>query len=454
MHPKTGLSLALSLLLLSLLACTWIPGPASPAPEDTIATSVAATLAAGGPGPSPSPGGSAETAPSPTDAPVETPTPEPAHLQVAYVSDGDLWLWSEGAAPVSLTSLGDVSSVRISDDGQRLAFTRRVDPLHQEIRAVNSDGSNTRTLVSSADFESLAVDSEAVATYPASLDWVPGSHLLTFNTYPAYEGPGYFLANDLHQVDADSGTLNTLLAPGLGGEFQYAPDGSQMALVKPDQISLLNPDGTGRLDLLSFPLIYTYSEYALYPQPVWLPDSSAVRVIIPPQDPLGDPSAETTLWHLPADGSAPTALLNFLTVPFFASPAQLSPDGAQLAYQVPIGAPADNTSELHLRAADGSGDTIYATGQLNFEAWSPDGSRFIYTGSGGSSPQIGQLGSPPQPLSGTSLVRNVRWIDNRQFLYLNRAGSSWELWLGSIDAPAQLLASSSGNDLISYDFTR
>jgi hypothetical protein len=443
--------LPLTALLLASLACTLLPSTPAPDPGDRVATSVAATLAAGEAAPTPTPDAADQTlVPTETAAP-DTPTPEPDLLRVAYVSGGDAWLWTEGGASVQLTSLGDVNRVALSDDGARAALGRQIDPTHQEIWVVSTDGSGLKALITVSDLEEMQSHDDAVATLPAQLDWVPGTHTVAFNTRPVFEGPGYILANDLRLVEADTGALTTLLEPGFGGEFHYAPDGSRIALVLPDQISLIDPDGTNRHDVLSFPYIYTYSEYALYPRPVWRPDSSALRVVIPPQDPLGDPSAATTVWHLPADGSAPTTLATMVTSPYFAHPPRLSPGGDQLAYLVDLGDPADNNRELHTAAADLSTDAVYATGPLSFEAWSPDDLHFVYT-ENGANPQVGEIGTAPQPISGAVQVRDVEWVGDRRYLYNNRDGSSWELWLGSLDNPNALLASSS--ELIPYDFIK
>lgn len=452
MKKLSTLILPLSALVLAGLACTLLPGSPTPDPDDQIATSVAATLTAGGGNPTAIPEDGDPTQPPTETSPPASPTPEPDLLQVAYVSDGEAWLWTEGSASTKLTSFGDVNRVVISDDGSRVAFVRQIDPAHQELWAVNADGSDPRSLITVSDLEGMSSHEDAVSTLPAQLDWVPGTHTLAFNTRPTFEGPGYILANDLRLVDVDTAALSTLLAPGFGGEFHYAPDGSRIALVVPDQISLIDPDGTNRADVLSFPYIYTYSEYALYPRPVWQTDSTGLRVVIPPQDPLGDPAATTTVWDLPADGSPPSTLFTMVTAPYFAHPPRLSPGGDQLAYLVQIGDPADNNRELHTAAADGSGNSIYATGPLNFEAWSPDDAHFVFTESG-SNPRVGEIGAAPQPITGAVKIRDVSWIGDRRYLYLNRDGSSWELWLGSLDAPNALLASSSG-ELISYDFTK
>lgn len=447
MSPKIGTRTALFVLFAASLACTLVPGSSPPGPGDPVATSVAATLSARETSPPPEPDAT-EIPPGPTPS----PTPEPLPLQVAYVREGEVYLWSEGGAAAPVTALGDVNGVKISDDGQILAVIRQLDPTTQEIWAVSTDGSDPRVLVSAADLEGMSSHEDAISTHPGDLDWVPGTHTLAFNTHPVFEGPGLFLADDLRLVNADSGDLTTLLPPGSGGKFKYSPDGSKLALITPEQISVINPDGTGRVDLFSFPFIYSYSEYALYPNPVWVPEGSALRVVIPPQDPLGSPGEKSVVWHLPTDGSSPSRLGEFLTVYYFVHRPRLSPDTEQLAYQAPSsGDPGDRISELHLTAVDGTGDILYDSGQLTFHAWSPDSSHFIYSQEG-SPPQVGRRGARPQAIRGAGLIRDVRWVDQDRYLYLNRDSGAWELWQGDLDGPNLLLDSTPGNSM-PYDFT-
>ena len=146
-----------------------------------------------------------------------------------------------------------------------------------------------------ADFAGMKTRREAISAVPSQLEWKPGTHILAFNTRMTFEGPGLFLGDDHRLVDADSGALSLLLAPGNGGDFYYSPDGAKIALTLPEEILVVDADGTNRLSLLSFPFVITYSEYAYYPPVSWAPDSSFLRAAIPPADPLAAPADPTAI---------------------------------------------------------------------------------------------------------------------------------------------------------------
>jgi hypothetical protein len=444
MSRAIRLSISLSILLAASLACQLLP-PSEPtiAPEDAIATSVAATLAA-------SEGTAATEEPA---IPPEEPAPEtPPLLRVAFVKDGDVWYWQEGGAPSLLADLDNVVQVYLSDDGQLVAFVRENDYYYQEIYAVNTDGSNLRPLVSLADFENMVTEPNAVSAVPYRIDWVPGTHTLAFNTRQTFEGPGLMLPDDLRLVDADTGNQSILLAAGSGGNFYFSLDGSAIALVTGTQISVVNSDGSGRRDLLSFPNVITYSEYIYYPPVAWSQDGSFLRTVIPPHESLAVPAQPTTIWHLPSDGSPPSTLLSITMVPFFQQAAVISPDLSQVAFLTDVNPDTPAILDLHIANLDGSSDVIYTNGAYRFDGWSQDSGYFLYT-ENGQNPRIGRLGDSPQLFSGVTLMVNPRWVDESRFLYLNRLSSSWELWLGDQGgAPAMLLASTTGEEKISFDF--
>jgi hypothetical protein len=266
-----------------------------------------------------------------------------------------------------------------------------------------------------------------------------------------FEGPGLVTPDELRQVNADTSSLSVLIPPGQGGDFYYSPDGSKIALVRSDQISVVNADGSNRIDLLTFPMIMTYSEYLLYPDVVWTPDSSAIRAAIPPSDPLAEPPDLTTVWHIPADGSPPSTLMTMATIPFFQDRAEISPNAGRVAYQVPVVGQIPNLAELHISDVDGSGDIAYETGALVFEAWATDGGYFVFSQADNSSASVGQEGAAPSPFVGAHPVTDVRWIDASRFLHLKRDTGNWQLWLQPASGPSTLIANTAG-DRISYDF--
>jgi hypothetical protein len=196
---------------------------------------------------------------------------------------------------------------------------------------IRFDGSGERELVSSDQFLTLKNNVNAISAEPYIFSWVPNSHTLAFNTSPIFDGPGMMINNDLHLVDADSGVLTTLLTAGNGGVFYYSPDGTQIALVHPENISLINADGSNRRNnALVYDPILTYSEFQYYAEPQWAPDSSFLRVAIPPQDTLGNSTEPTTIWHIPTDGSSAGVAGHVFTSAL--SSVTFSPDLAWIAY--------------------------------------------------------------------------------------------------------------------------
>ncbi len=435
-------------LFSAALACTLFPTPEPEPPPvaNSVATSVAATLAADDEEPASIP----ESESIPTASPGSIAA-VPALLRVVYIKNGNVWVWQEGGAPLSLTSTGDAAQAAISDDGMWVAFTRQIDPNRQSLWVMNTDGSGLLELVSTSDFDMMVTHPDALSAVPYTVDWVPGTHTVAFNTRLTFEGPGLILNNDLQLVNTDTAVLTQLLAPGDGGEFHFSPDGSLIALVTPEQISVVDASGGSRRDLLSFPVVLTYSEYNFYPVPIWTPDGSALRVAIPPADSLGDPSAPTRLWHLPVDASGGSTLFRFVTVPSFISPPSISPDASRIVYLAPLSGGGPNDVELHIANVDGSDNLIYDTGNLIFESWSPDAVHFSYSMQG-NNPKIGRLGNPPLSLAGVTMIRELRWVNENSFLYLNRLSGSWELWRRELGTPGNLIDSTTG-DFIPYDFT-
>jgi Tol biopolymer transport system component len=380
-----------------------------------------------------------------------SPTPEPPPLlKIVYVKNGDVWYWEEGGPHLAITALGDVVEAYLSDDGLLAAFVRQHDWNNQEIYVVNTDGTNLHPLVTLADFATMVLHPDAISAVPYRIDWIPGTHILAFNTRMTFEGPGLILPDELRLVDADTTTLSVLLSPGTAGDFYYSPDGTQIALVNATSISVVDSDGTNRQELLTFPHIITYSEYMYYPPVSWSQDGSYLRAAIPPHDPLEVPAAPTDIWHLPVDGSPPTTLSTITPAPFFHQIAALSPDMTKVAYIVVITPGAPPVVDLQIASSDGGSDDTYANGPYDFESWSMDNDHFIYT-ENGHNPRIGRLGYPPLDLTGITFMVNSTWVDESRFLYLNRLSGSWELWLRELGTPGTLITSTTG-DMIHYDY--
>ncbi|MGH2619143.1 MAG: hypothetical protein ACRDHG_01055, partial [Anaerolineales bacterium] len=132
-------SLALFGLLGLLAACNY-PGTATaPTAESLAATAGPLPAASATPSQTPSPF-------PPTPSPSATPPPPVLHL--SYVEDGDLWALEPGAAPVRLTTSGNVSELRLASDGELIVYVV-VDANFEfvEMRRIGFDGTGDRRLI-------------------------------------------------------------------------------------------------------------------------------------------------------------------------------------------------------------------------------------------------------------------------------------------------------------------
>jgi hypothetical protein len=461
MFPRLKMLIILCILLLAVPGCDFLPAP-DPGPEadieGSISTSVAATLMAEesveeSEGVEPDTSPKIESTGEAVLLPTDTPEPlilELITLEAAYIRDGNVYYWEEGFPSLMLTSSGDAFDVRISGDGNVVAFTSGPDWYHQELWAINSDGSNLRLLVDQTTLDSYITNRNAVSARIYSFEFKPGTHQVAFNTQLTFEGPGLFINDDLRIVDADTTALATILTPGNAGNFFYSPDGTKVGLVTSNQVSVVNADGTGRIDLLAFPVVITYSEYNYYPPLYWTEDGSAIRVVIPPEDPMASPPELTRVWHLPADGSPPTTLMSMVTVAFPLNSTTLSKFAERVAYRVQITTGDPPIFDLHLANADGSGDVVYATGPISFHGWGTNGEYFLFADAD-PNPKVGQYGAGSTPLASVTKLINASWANPSQFLFQSKNGANFELWLGEVGSPSTLI-DSTPSGLISYDF--
>ncbi|MBI9052085.1 MAG: PD40 domain-containing protein [Anaerolineaceae bacterium] len=379
----------------------------------------------------------------------------PAELRLVYTdTSSNLFSWTEADGVNSLLATGDIMGPRLSDDGQWIVFIRTTDYIHYNLWIIGFDGIGERILVSSDQFLSLSNHPDAPGAAPYIYSWVPGSHTLAFNVSPKFEGPGLLINDDLHLVNAESGMLSTLLAPGDGGVFYYSPDGSQIALVTPENISLINADGSNRRDnVLTYDPVLTYSEYMYYAEPKWADDSSFLRVAIPPQDPLGDLTQQTTLWHIPTDGSAAGIAGHVLIAPL--TSVNLSPDLSWIAYLDYFGDPSDNRRNLHFNNFSGTADHIYTTGEVRINAWNPDSNHLVYTNYDVENTKYADKDGGETLLIPVGSANSISFINENTYIYLRNAGTEWQLAHGNLDGTQTMIASMpwpGGDRLPNYSF--
>jgi len=381
----------------------------------------------------------------PAWCPIETTPPSVSgKLRVAYASQDNLWLWDEGRSTQQLTTSGDIQRISVSDDGQIIAFTRKLDENHQELWAINADGSNERRLVSVREFSTLDGSTDALGVLPANLQWEPGTHHLTFDTYPIYHALWVYEPMIFWQVDVDTGKISP--APYSGGYTAYSPDGKKVVIYNMIGLSLMHVDGTNlREDILDPYQGIALGESYYDPSPYWASDSSSLLVALPDQEDIFDNNTTTTVWRVLVEGT-PEKLGTWRA---FSPSVWFSPDQTYMAYWFN-----GNQRELHLaqisrQTVNNTLDAVYIRGEMiDILTWSPDSRHFIFQmGNPGNQSQffyIGDICQRPVKLplnvggdftwvSGGGIAA---WVDASRFLIevgLLDTDDQWELHLGKYD---------------------
>jgi hypothetical protein len=444
---------ALVAFIMATLACG-VPGPTPTLDEEILKAAVASTLTAAAPS---APTGETLQAPEPqppaTTQPGIPPTsPTPAVLRIVYTNGGDVWLIEGSNPPFQLSSVGSVDQVLISSDGMKVVFTRRTTfDTPAEIRSINVDGSGEAVIMTPAQLDTIFPLGDFLHNDLANIAFVPGTHKLMFNTRAIPEGPGLIKHDNILLLDADTGVVTTLFPPGEGGDFSLSPDGSQLAIILPSSISLVNIDGTNlRPMLVEYTPVMTYSEFMYYAQPVWTADSSALGVAIPSEDFLS-PNISGTVWHLSSQGGSVvnvgTISGDFYFPQTFSTPL-LSSDLLRVAFWRDTAT--TNIRDLYLANPDGSAQTVYATGELQWLGWAPDSTHFIYSFGGPMNLQLGVVGGAPTAIGSCN---DLRWIDDISFLCLSGSKGSWTLMKGEIGGVLVPIISPAG-DFVTYDFNQ
>lgn len=435
-------------LVVGALACTLSGSGGSHVDEKAVATQVSGTLTALAPTERVAP------APSVTSEPTDEPVPpsEAGGAAIVYIDDGQPWMLRHGETARQLSDVRNLFDVLISDDGARVVMLRRDPsdgPPPAEVLAVNADGSGQTSLLTPATFNALYDHEGFLHNDLGSIAFIPGSHDLLLNTRAVPEGPGLIKYDDLLRLDGETGELATLLPPGEGGDFLVSPDGSRVAVVKPDSIGLLDPDGSNSLpDLIPYEPVITYSEFQYYAQPVWSRDGLQLGVAIPSSDILDDdPRGE--IWQVAKDGSDARSRGAFAGDFYFEQQrggSLLSPTLDHVAFFRRTG----DERIMVLSAIEEPVEQVYDRQVTRWNGWSPDGRHFIYGTGDPASAKRGAWGTDPIPMpSGTE----YRWLSVDAFLYLTGERGDWTLSRGNLGGGTMTLVSPIA-EFVQYDFAR
>ena len=384
------------------------------------------------PGPTVSP---TRVSPSPTPmaapaTPSPTPTLKPTMLRVAYHGGSlssccHIMLWTEGKGSRQLADTTGIEGIRISDDGQVIAYTSRNSHGIYEIWAVDADGTNHRLVVGEDYVQNLPP-----VQWRQSFDFAPASHTLYFVT-DQY---------DLRRVNADSGSPGLVLEAGKGGFFNFSPDGQWMTLYHPRELVLAHSDGSAARVVYEWGLDVGVDTKG--PEIIWAPDSTGFRMVTP-TGPQGDRNS-MTVRYFPVNGN-PVKQMSY-TGPYGAN---LSPDGRTVVYlnygQMPI--------EVHTVTMDGK-DSVYdsfTNVNTRFMGWAPDSKHFMLNLSKEDLrlevPYLCAIGEQPVKLTDTDDANAVVWVDAQRVLFDRRG---WSLHLQRAGTPSILLDANASS---TFDYT-
>jgi WD40-like Beta Propeller Repeat len=462
----------LLLLALGALACSLTGSRAPTNAPDALATSGAATLTALAPqaasatpsaapaaSSTPAAAASAASAVPATAAVTVAATTEvsataaatvavAAGCKLAYADQGTLYCLPDSGTPQTLATGSGLFGPALSPDGSLIAYqvviTEGVTQLW--VASVSEGGAAPHVLVGQDQLPSA--DASQINS-PNHYAWLAGTHTLVFDTRylptSGPGGPGEYINADLWKVEADSGALTALLPAKQAGAFAASPNGHTLSVSRATGLDLIDADGSHHHnDLIAFPAIVTYSEYAYKPQAEWSADGSYFTVGIPTQDPMA-PNAAITFYKVSADGTVKLLGSHPGNYVFGGSiPPQIAPDGAHVVYtQVD---PAGGPEALHMLTIQSNpmGDNAFdsQTGPGGW-GWSPDSQVYAYTvvpGSGGGKAYATGPGveSPHTFADSLTALKDLRWVNGNTVVFLGQiGGSAWSLYRqGSGDDPS------------------
>jgi hypothetical protein len=381
--------------------------------------------------------------------PTKEETAGISSLTVSFVdSSRNLFVWREGtAAPVELVNSGDVVESHVSSDGSLIAFIRSSDYSNYDLDVINSDGSNQRTLISTAQFNALPRPDYATGVGPNLVVWESGSHILGFNTRAVLEGPGLLVPGTFYTLDVDSGTLQQLIHTEDGFSFSFSPDGNFIAISRPTGVDLYHSDGSlAAANAVTFNSVNTASEYAWTPNIFWKNDSSSFCTVIAPEEPWVDDPGPSVVWRVSNTGTA--AMIYSGQMSFFPMGiASFSPDLSMMNYRTQKGNPLDNTWELNVSLVDGSGNEQMDTGYFGrLATWSPDGQKFIYSKLDGSNNLAFLINgnSAPEKLAEIVSLLDAKWVDDSHYIVSSHTEGGDSLLYGTINGPTGVIYNDPG----------
>ena len=338
---------------------------------------------------------------------------------MAYVIEGNLYLQDGFNPPVQLTDdeRPDRNPV-FADDGEKLVFLRGLIP--HDLYSINPDGSQEQLLVSGNTLGQLGLGYDELSEIRL-FAFIPGTHQLLFNTHQLDEenfGANTFNRlyseknNDLLMVNTDTGEIRRILEPGQCEQFEIAPTGDMLAVVREGQIDLV--DLSGQLIRRNF-FTYTPTQpYELYPYLDWKNDPTELFVTVPVDAEYDFDGPETrTLWRITVDGTLKTEIS--LEVPLLSNDYAVSPDGQWVVnyYYYYVGKTDENiTTGVYLGNLHDNSSQLISEANPSLMHWSADSTHFLF---GDNQVFLGTINGRSDLIAEKSPI--LGWIDSRRFLF-------------------------------------
>jgi hypothetical protein len=392
--------------------------------------------------------------PTATEQPLSTPTPgfNLANLKVVYISNGNLWVWSDNRK-IRLMANGGVADVRISQDGQWVAYL-----WEDQLWLDHSDNDvNSRKY---PDYPKLLVSTEFLfsLTTPSSgdakivrFDFARNSEDIYFTAFVGGDNGGL----DLFRIKTAMLLPVRIVGPGLGGNYFISPDSRCLTISRPNQLDVWCQNDREPRRIYEFANECGFGAHD-GPDIEWTGNSRGFYVVVPVCDD-GVLHGHQRLEYVPLDGNSPQTQVEFIGWTY--DHVDIAPDGRRLASLVDYG----DLKSLHIVEATGN-DSIYIShprDDISFWGWTPDSGHFVmwlmksnlyenFTG-----PFYSVQDTMPVPLLSEDLivsqriseVSNVQWVSNDTFLFIRNG-----LWRETLTGSMTGIEITPGTNITSYDF--
>lgn len=216
--------------------------------------------------------------------------PVPISGTLAYISRGNVWVIQGSSTTkraLTVTSDLDGHVFSLAPNGRQLIFTRSAS------NPAEGDALFLNELWYIADITS---GTEPIRLAPGDIlyaDWVPGQeNTISYSTAQAREAPpGWLAFNDLYIVRIDP--LNGVVlnveqilgqSGGLyswwGSEFQWSPDGTQLAIIRADYLGLVNFETGEVVRLLQYEPFRTFQDWSWRATASWSADGQLIATTV------------------------------------------------------------------------------------------------------------------------------------------------------------------------------